>query len=360
MPSLINYQAAAKNFYNPSFSSQYGVGMSDGQLLQSASGAASSIPYVGPIIGAFMNIAGQILQNQQQEAFYNDYMSPAARMRQMVAAGINPNAAAEGISGASAPQMNAASPTSAFSGLGEQLGNSANTALTADSIIADTRMKKESAKSLSLDNSMKEIELGMKPDLLQAELDDLKESANQRRQLVEQSKKEVEKYDAEIDKLKEEKEFIIAQKGLVEYEQKLKEAETNAANARAALDKANKDLAEVNKQIQEKERDNYLTPEQRIEKENKYRVKSEVEETPQGRLSLEYEQQMNAELKEVDDEIARVRNNGKTGLWHEYELSNLEARRNRIIQKYRNKIRRINKGGNAGVTVAGSGVYAGG
>ena len=39
----------------------------------------------------------------------------------------------------SAPQMNAAAPSNAFSSLGEQLGNSVNTALTADAIKAGIR-----------------------------------------------------------------------------------------------------------------------------------------------------------------------------------------------------------------------------
>lgn len=120
--------------------SQYGVDMpqmdNTGQMLQGASGLAAMVPYIGPILAAGMNFAGQYMQNQQQEYFYNKYMSPAARMAQMRAAGINPNAAAQGISGAPAPSMTAASPTGAFNDIGSQLGNSVNTALTADAIKA--------------------------------------------------------------------------------------------------------------------------------------------------------------------------------------------------------------------------------
>lgn len=88
-----------------------------------------------PILGAGMSVAGNVLsqmyQNRTQERFYNEYQSPEARMAQMKAAGINPNAAAQGISGAAAPGMTAASPTNAFNSLGELVGNSYNSMLSA-------------------------------------------------------------------------------------------------------------------------------------------------------------------------------------------------------------------------------------
>lgn len=132
--------------------SQYGVNTSSG--LSAMSGLASMIPVVGPLLGAGMNIIGQVMQNNKQEQFYNDYMSPQARMAQMRAAGINPNAAAQGIAGASAPQMNAAAPTGAFSSIGEALGQSANTALTAESLkagIDKTNAETDLTKSLNVE-----------------------------------------------------------------------------------------------------------------------------------------------------------------------------------------------------------------
>lgn len=123
---------------------QYGVNMPMPQSdtaegLKTAGSLASMIPYIGPFLGAAMNMASMGIQNSEQERFFNQYMSPQARMAQMKAAGINPAAAAQGISGSSAPQMNAAAPSSAFTGLGEQLGNSVNTSLTADAIRANIR-----------------------------------------------------------------------------------------------------------------------------------------------------------------------------------------------------------------------------
>ena len=110
---------------------QYGVSNGFG-----AGESLSGMPLLGAGLSLIGNIAGQYFQNQNQVEMYNAYMSPMARMAQMRAAGINTNAAAQGISGASAPNMQAAAPTSAFNGVGEQFGQSVNTALTAEAIKA--------------------------------------------------------------------------------------------------------------------------------------------------------------------------------------------------------------------------------
>lgn len=154
MPNLINYQAATQNTFNP-YSNQYGVNMPSG--LSAMAGLANMVPVIGPVLGAGMNFLAQHLQNKKQEQFYEEYMSPQARMAQMKAAGINPNAAAQGISGASAPQMNAASPTSAFTGIGEQLGNSVNTALSAGVLRSEANKNNAEAeltKSLDVKQGM--------------------------------------------------------------------------------------------------------------------------------------------------------------------------------------------------------------
>ena len=356
MPNLINPSAAAQNFYNPyGNASQYGVGMSS--AVSGLSGLASMMPVVGPLLGAGMNIIGTAMQNQQQEQFFNEYMSPQARMAQMKAAGINPNAAAQGISGSSAPQMNAAAPTSAFGSLGEQLGNSVNSALTAENIAANTKKAETEAEGQDIQNKIAEVELGMKPDMLSAELDDLKESANQKRQAVKQSEAEIEKIKAEKENLETQKEYMIAQIGLVEYDKKVKEADAALKNAEAGLAKANKELAEVNKQIQDKENENYLTPEERIEKTAKANAEAPVDNTPQGRIAKEYEREMNEALAEIDKRIQQ-----KAAIFgpNHSEVRKLKNERDRIIRRYRNRIRRINKGSTFGGSVAGFGVNAGG
>lgn len=169
MYSGMMYTNPATNPYLQAlYNTQYGVDMpvapepsvSDGfdTVTDSASKMAGFIPYVGPLISAGMNIFSQWFQNKTQEDFYARYMSPTARMAQMKAAGINPNAAAQGIAGSNAPQMNAASPTSAFTGLGEQLGNSANNALTATllkSQIDKTNAEANLTKSLDIEQMIK-------------------------------------------------------------------------------------------------------------------------------------------------------------------------------------------------------------
>lgn len=333
--------------------SQYGVNTSSG--LSAMSGLASMVPVVGPMLGAGMNLIGQLMQNRQQERFYNDYMSPAARMAQMRAAGINPNAAAQGISGSAAPQMNAAAPTSAFSSLGEALGQSVNTGLTAGNIAAQTKNLETQTKGQDLMNKITEVELGMKPSLLSAELDDLRADAKQKNQAVEQSKAEVKKIDQEVENLKTQKEYLVAQIGLVEYDKRLKDAETRAANAKAVLDNAERDLTEVNKEIQEKERDNFLTPEQRINKTAEANAKAPVDNTPEGQLTQMYLDELKIELAKVDEQIKIAKDKGNFG-----RVVSWENEKIRIMRKYRNRIRRVRKGSSAGVSAFGTGFNAGG
>lgn len=234
MPTYINPNAAGQNFYNP-----YGNGFQYGsQLTSGGYGSGINIGSLasglgGAVVGGALNLISQGMQNRQQEYFYNQYMSPAARMEQMREAGINPNLAAQGISGASAPQMTAAQPTGAFTGIGEQLGASVNNALTAESILTSNQLNKANRDSILLDNDIKRIELGMKPQMMEAELEDVRSRAAQQREQVNLINKEIEKYSQEIDNLKEEKNLIIAQEGEIEYRKKLEQAETNKANAEA-------------------------------------------------------------------------------------------------------------------------------
>lgn len=221
-------------------------------------------PVGGSILGAGLNFLGSAYQNYKQAQFYDKYMSPQARMEQMRAAGINPNAAAQGISGSSAPQVTASQPNGAFTGIGEQLGNSVNTALSAANIVADTKQKEVQAEGQDIQNKIAEVELGMKPDMVSAELDDLRESANQRRQAISESKEKIKEIKQNIANLKAEEIYTIAKEGQVAYENRLMEANRQLAEQERLLKKAEEELTRVNKEIQIKERDNYLTPEQRI------------------------------------------------------------------------------------------------
>lgn len=169
MNSGLFYTNPASNPYLSSiqnFSSQYGVDMpavdtsasEEAGIYSGLSSLSQIIPFIGPLLGAAFNAMSTSAQNQQQANFFEGYMSPKARMRQMKEAGINPAAAAQGISGSNAPQMNAASPTGAFTGIGEQLGNSANNALTASLIksqIGKTDAEANLTKSLDVEQMIK-------------------------------------------------------------------------------------------------------------------------------------------------------------------------------------------------------------
>ena len=156
MGNLINPQAAGANFGNfGGFGPQYGS-----QLSSTASGlgnvASLAAGGIGSVVGAGMNLLGMYMQNKQQERFYNQYMSPSAQMAQMRKAGINPNLAAQGISGSGPANMQAASMSegAGVSGnIASLIGNSVNNALTASNIqadtsnkIADTEVKKETGR----------------------------------------------------------------------------------------------------------------------------------------------------------------------------------------------------------------------
>lgn len=156
-PEYINPNAYAGQFNPPHNPSDSPSGFSQ-FLWNAAQYGVNMIPGIGSLVGAGMNFASQWYQNHKQEQFYDKYMSPQARMQQMTAAGINPNAAAQGISGSAAPQMTAAAPTSAYTGIGEQLGNSVNTALTAKSIRAEIDKTNAEAKLTESMNVGQQIE----------------------------------------------------------------------------------------------------------------------------------------------------------------------------------------------------------
>lgn len=216
---------------------------------------SAGINVLGGIAQQGLAMWNQSRQWKKQEEWYNKYQSPVAQMQQMVAAGINPNAAAAGIAGNGAGQsMNPATPSQTAGvseAVGNLLGNSYNSAVNAanirqstEQIMAATKDLNATAEGKMLDNDMKRVELGFKPKMMQAELDESVERANQIRQQIVESKKEVDKMDAEINKLKEEKETIIQERGLIEYEKALKEAQTKREEAAAALDNV---IASMNK-----------------------------------------------------------------------------------------------------------------
>lgn len=117
---------------------------------------AGLIPGVGGILSTGMNLIGMHIQNKEQERMYQQYQSPQARMQQMVAAGINPNTAAQGIAGSAAPSMQAANAPD-MSGLGEQVGNSVNNALQAELMKSEIQKNEADASLIDSRNTGQQI-----------------------------------------------------------------------------------------------------------------------------------------------------------------------------------------------------------
>lgn len=138
---------------------------------------------IGAIAGFLLNavsaFAQQAYQNKTQESFYEKYESPKARMEQMAQAGINPAAAAQGISGGSFAQMNAAGPSSGLGqGLAQSLGQLIQNQPLTD---ADVRLKNASVRTAETQADLFEeeaknygIQNKYAPDKFEADIDVLK------------------------------------------------------------------------------------------------------------------------------------------------------------------------------------------
>ena len=133
-----------------------------GNALSALGGLASGIPLIGSVISAGMNLFGQKMQNDHQMEMWrlnNEYNSPQAMMERMKAAGINPNAAAQGISGApaaGAATMPQAAQAPDLSSVGAALGNSVNNALSAEIMRADVEQRDAQTENIKTDTKLKE------------------------------------------------------------------------------------------------------------------------------------------------------------------------------------------------------------
>lgn len=136
-----------------------------GDFLSTLGGIVSGVPIIGSLIGGALNLWGQHRQNKHQMEMWektNEYNSPAAMMERMKAAGINPNAAAQGITGApaaGAASMPQAAQSPDLSSIGAAVGNSVNNALSyqaqkaqIENIQADTKLKQVNATGREIQN----------------------------------------------------------------------------------------------------------------------------------------------------------------------------------------------------------------
>lgn len=227
------------------------MNMGGGNVLSGLGSLASLAGPVGGIIGAGMNLIGASLENKRQEEFYNKYLTPQAQMQNMIKAGINPNAAAQGIAGNSPQNINAA-PTA---NLGQAAAEAVNAGSGVVQSVAQSRLAEAQAqaaemqaRNIEMDTNLKEVEYGYKPDLMSAELDNRRNQNRLVIQEIKQSGEEIKKIGEEVKKIREEKDSIVAERGLVEYEKSLKEAETRAETAAANLQNT---MAKLNNQSYE-------------------------------------------------------------------------------------------------------------
>lgn len=202
---------------------------------------------LGAGLGIAGNLIGMELQNQHNEYLYNHYMSPRAQMAQMKAAGINPNAAAQGIAGSSpsvAPAASAADGAGVAGSLADLIGNSFNSALGAENTKANTHKVNSETKGQDLQNDFNEQSFterlnaiakdnGWKDEQIK-QMQAFNKYADQlynwNAQKAEQDYKNAEKqwhlYESEIKKNEAETKLAEAQEGLTQQETKESAART--------------------------------------------------------------------------------------------------------------------------------------
>ena len=376
MPNIINPSVAAQNFYNP-YGNAFQYGVSGGL---GAAASMSGMPLLGAGVSLVGNILGQYMQNQNQIEMYNAYSSPMARMAQMRAAGINTNAAAQGISGSSAPNMQAAAPTNAFNGVGEQLGNSVNTALTASAIEAGIKNTEAMTEGQRISNRFENqtfdnraaylknqglisneeykqaSELSRQyPELLDQTIEQMRSNIRKNQQ-IENLKKEISKIEEEIRKMKSDETLNYAMAG--------------ENNARAELERQQKLLAEKNtelagveKQKAELGADNNVELKYReIEKsqgsaaadkwlESQYKVVNKIEQgvqdanvmtQEQRRIVESYDKQIQQAEQYLEECTQNYYNAGSIGKsWHKGSMEAAQNKLNSLRKEKAEQLRRL-------------------
>ena len=124
-------------------------------------------PFRGSILGFLGNTFGQAISQYMQYSTQrnlmdraNAYNSPKEMMKRMVEAGINPNAAAQGIAGApgaGASSTPAAGLTSNNANLADLLANSVNTALNADVLRSEAGLNNANAEYTKSQNVEQQV-----------------------------------------------------------------------------------------------------------------------------------------------------------------------------------------------------------
>ena len=311
-----------------------------------------------------------------------------ARMSQMRAAGINTNAAAQGISGSSAPNMQAAAPTNAFNGVGEQLGNSVNTALTASAIEAGIKNTEAMTKGQEISNRFENQTFDDRAAYLKnqglisgeeykqaAELSRqypelLDQTIEQMRSNIRKNDKQVEVFDQQITNLKKEIDKIEEEIRKMKSDETLNYAMAGENNARAELERQQKLLAEKNtelagieKQKAELGADNNVELKYReIEKsqgseaadkwlESQYKVVNKIEQgvqdanvmtSEQRRIVESYDKQIRQAEQYLEECTQRYYNAGSTRKsWHKGAMEQAQNKLNSLRKEKAEQLRRL-------------------
>lgn len=379
----------------PEYNNQYGVSPSFDGATPSFNWGSFAAGIGGSVLGFGADMLKMSLQNRQQEKFYSEHQSPAARMREMLEAGINPNAAAQGISGSSAPNMTAASgDTGMPSTLASQLGNSVNNALSASQIQSEIDNTDADTRAKNIDNifNLKTFEdrlkqVALQNDWTKAQTDQMlafNKYADQlyywNAQLAEQqvtnAKKQWDLYDAQIDNLQHQNEMYDAQTGEfkagtaklwkeVEFqkwynhyciENNIRPDSPEAEYIRQSLIAGSAPADSDEKKSAEQWIENFEKSQKDLSKSNAEGVATANNSfNPTQQLAIDYFNEYKAKDNSFQQLIDDYRAHGNY-----QKVKQLERERNKLRRKYRNKIRRINRGASLGGSAFGFGLNAGG
>ena len=304
--------------------------------------------------------------------------------------------------------------------LGSALGQSVNNALTADLIKSNIAKNQEDTRGQKIQNDYEEttfetrVQQALNEGIItEAQAKNAKLFAEKYPELLDL---QYEQAVAQLDKTREEKKKIekdieVSDKQIEQMEANIKKLEQDVRTAKsqeaknyadAALAKANKELTDKKAENQELRNRNlelsgeedgwkaqYFAMEEKEGKEaadnwlktnmdvtakvventskaSAQGVQDVVDETPQGSVKKMYKEQMNKELSDIDKEIAKYRELLPTATYshtkqmYESEIRGLENQKEKIIRKYRNKMRRVDRGFSAGLSAFGFGANAGG
>ncbi len=381
------------------------------------------------LLGAGVNLASSWYNRKNDMEllqYQNKWNSPVEQMKRGMAAGINPNALAQGIAGSPGYGNMAAADASTVSSaipndLGTQIGNSVNNSLQASltkaeiaNVNADTKSKQiendydtatfdsrveqcvnqgvitqsqaKQAKLFAekypelLDISVEQAKAQL--DKVRKDIDKVEQDIRESEQRIEESRKLIDKYEQDIKTSKSQESKNYAEAALAREKQNLAKEETRnqeLKNSNLELSGEESGWKAQYFAIEEKDgkeaADKWLTENMDITEkvvENSSKASAEgtqsvVDETPQGQLKRRYQEAMNKEIKEHERNIrdlraqmAKVSANSAT---YRNCRSGIESEKKaieRAERKYRNKMRRVDKGFGAGASAFGFGLNAGG